>query len=77
MQAKGKAVSDPVNFKLNGRQNVAITIHYGSASSTSVSGHPGSRTTSYLKSGNTTDFSNATKTDHWYNILALEVLWPF
>ena len=76
MQAKGKAVSDPVNFKLNGRQNVAITIHYGSASSTSVSGHPGSRTTSYLKSGNTTDFSNATKTDHWYNILALEVEAP-
>lgn len=76
MPAKGKAVSDAVNFKLNGRQNVAITIHYGSASSTSVSGHPGSRTTSYLKSGNTTDFSNATKTDHWYNILALEVEAP-
>ena len=76
MPAKGKAVSDPVNFQLNGRQNVAITIHYGSASSTSVSGHPGSRTTSYLKSGNTTDFSNATKTDHWYNILALEVEAP-
>ena len=76
MPAKGKAVSDAVNFKLNGRQNVAITIHYGSASSSSVSGHPGSRTTSYLKSGNTTDFSNATKTDHWYNILALEVEAP-
>ena len=76
MPAKGKAVSDPVNFIINGRQNVAITIHYGSASSTSVSGHPGSRTTSYLKSGNTTDFSNAVKTDHWYNILALEVEAP-
>lgn len=76
MPAKGKAVSDAVNFKLSGRQNVAITIHYGSASSTSVSGHPGSRTTSYLKSGNTTDFSGATKTDHWYNILALEVEAP-
>ena len=76
MPAKGKAVSDPVSFRLNGRQNVAITIHYGSASSTSVSGHPGSRTTSYLKAGNTTDFSNATKTDHWYNILALEVEAP-
>ena len=76
MPAGGKAVSDPVNFHLEGRQNVAITIHYGSASSTSVSGHPGSRTTSYLKSGNTTDFSNATKTDHWYNILTLEVEAP-
>ena len=76
MAAKGKAVSDPVDFRLNDRQNVAITIHYGQASSTSVSGHPGSRTTSYLKAGNTTDFSSATKTDHWYNILALEVEAP-
>ena len=69
-------VSDPVNFRLRDRENVAITIHYGSASSTSVSGHPGSRTTSYLKAGNTTDFSDAIKTDHWYNILALEVEAP-
>ena len=76
MPAKGKAVSDPVDFPIGPRENVAITIHYGSASSTSVSGHPGSRTTSYLKSGNTTNFSNATKTDHWYNILALEVEAP-
>ena len=76
MPAKGKAVSDAVNFKLDDRQNVAITIHYGQASSSSVSGHPGSRTTSYLKAGNTTDFSGATKTDHWYNILALEVEAP-
>ncbi len=74
--AKGKAVSDAVDFHLDDRQNVAITIHYGSASSTSVSGHPGSRTTSYLKKGNTTDFSGATKTDHWYSILALEVEAP-
>jgi len=73
MPAGGKAVSDPVSLHLDGRQNVAITIHYGSASSTSVSGHPGSRTTSYLKSGNTTDFKDAVRTDHWYNILALEV----
>ena len=76
MPAKVKAVSDPVDFKIGPRENVAITIHYGSASSTSVSGHPGSRTTSYLKSGNTTNFSSATKTDHWYNILALEVEAP-
>lgn len=71
-----KVTSDPIAFHLTDRQNVAITIHYGSASSTSVSGHPGSRTTSYLKSGNTTDFSNAVKTDHWYNVLALEVQAP-
>ena len=76
MPAGGKAVSDAVDFHIGKRENVAITIHYGSASSTSVSGHPGSRTTSYLKTGNTTDFSGAVKTDHWYNILALEVEAP-
>lgn len=74
--AGGKVVSDAVSFKMGDRANVAITIHYGAASSTSVSGHPGSRTTSYLKTGNTTDFSDAVKTDHWYNILALEVEAP-
>ena len=74
--AGGKVVSDPVKFQIKDRENVAITIHYGSASSTSVSGHHGSRTTSYLKAGNTTDFSKGTKTDHWYNILALEVEAP-
>ena len=74
--AGGKVVSDAVSFKMGDRANVAITIHYGAASSTSVSGHPGSRTTSYLKIGNTTDFSDAVKTDHWYNILALEVEAP-
>ena len=73
--AGGKVASDPVNFKIGPRENVAITIHYG-ASSPSVSGHPGSRTTSYLKAGNTTDFTDAVKTDHWYNILALEVEAP-
>jgi len=74
--AGGKVVSDAVNFKIGDRENVAITIHYGTASSTSVSGHPGSRTTSYLKVGNTTDFNDAVRTDHWYNILALEVEAP-
>lgn len=70
--AGGKVVSDAIDFRMDNRQNVAITIHYGKTSK-SVSGHPGSRTTSYLKEGNTTDFINAIRTDHWYNILALEV----
>ena len=73
--AGGKVVSDAIDFRMDDRQNVAITIHYGKTSK-SVSGHPGSRTTSYLKEGNTTDFTDAIRTDHWYNILALEVEAP-
>ena len=75
MPAGGHVVSDPVNFKIANRENVAITIHYGETSP-SVSGHPGSRTTSYLATGNTTDFSSAVRTDHWYNIQTLEVMAP-
>lgn len=74
MQPGEIVTSDPVKFAMGDRQNVAITIHYGAASSTSVSGHPGSRTTSYLASGNTTDFTNAVRTDHWYNIKGIDVL---
>ena len=73
--AKGMVTSDAVKFPIKDRQNVAITIHYG-AVSPSVSGHPGSRTTSYLKEGNTTDFTGAIRTDHWYNIQTLEVEAP-
>ena len=73
MPAGATATSDPVWFPLSPRQNVAITLHYGQASSTSVSGHPGSRTTSYLHAGQTSDFTSATKVEHWYSILGLDV----
>jgi lysophospholipase L1-like esterase len=71
-----KATSDPIAFHLDPRQNVAVTIKYGEASSSNVTGHPGSRTTSYLKSASTSSFAQATKTEHWYTILALEVKAP-
>ena len=70
--ANGTVISDAVNFKMDDRQNVAITIHYGSASP-SVSGHPGSRTTSYLKEGNTTDFTGAIRTDHRVGVLNMGI----
>ena len=60
--------SDPVKFPMATRQNVAITMHLGEASSTSVTGHPGSRTDSYLIEGQGSDFTNAVKTAHWYII---------
>lgn len=67
-------VSDPIRFKVGNRENVAITMHLGQASSTSVTGHPGSRTTSYIKEGQTSNFQGATATAHWYIINAIEVL---
>lgn len=70
--------SDPLAFKLHPRMDVAITIYFGQTSSTTT-GHPGSRTTSYLLAGNTTtttDFTGAVTTDHWYNINTIDVLAP-
>jgi lysophospholipase L1-like esterase len=68
--------SDPLRFALQPRTDVAITIYFGSTSAT-VTGHPGSRTTSYLLIGNAiarTDFAGAVTTDHWYNINGIDVL---
>ena len=67
-------VSDPVAFPLEDRMNLAITIHYGRISSTLLTSHPGSRTTSYIADGYTTDFSApVAKTDHWYTISSIDV----
>ena len=70
--------SDPIAFPVQPRMDVAITIYYGQTSTTTT-GHPGSRTTSYLLTGNATtitDFTGALTTDHWYNINAIDVLAP-
>ncbi|MDX6182768.1 SGNH/GDSL hydrolase family protein [Flavobacterium sp. Fl-77] len=67
--------SDAFDFELQSGQLLAITIHYG-ATSAKTSGHPGSRTTSYLLQGdNLTNaaFDGAIKTDHWYTIMGLDV----
>ena len=67
--------SDPVPFNLEQRTDIAITIYFGNTSA-DVTGHPGSRTTSYILAGNDTsvnDFSGAVTTDHWYVINGIDV----
>lgn len=68
--------SDALDFELKSGQLLAITIYYGAASQ-KTSGHPGSRTTSYILPGdniNNDAFSEAIKTDHWYSIMGLDVI---
>lgn len=68
--------SDPLSFKLKPGSRLAITVCYGEVSA-DITGHPASRTTSYLVAGNksvTPDFSNAVKADRWYTINRLDVL---
>lgn len=69
--------SDPVAFDLPALTNVAITTFFGSISATTVNGHPGSRTTSFILPSNTVSVASmpaASKTKHWYVITGLEVL---
>jgi lysophospholipase L1-like esterase len=62
----GQAVaSDPFTFALRPLAKVAITIHFGEVPA-GVTGHPGSRTTSFLGAGNT-------PVEHWYYITGLDV----
>jgi lysophospholipase L1-like esterase len=70
--------SDPLSFDLKPRMDIAITIYFGQTSP-DVTGHPGSRTTSYLLTGNktsTVDFAGSVQTDHWYIIDGIDVKAP-
>jgi lysophospholipase L1-like esterase len=76
MDAGTILVSDPVVFPINARADVSITL-YLEKTSQRVTGHPGSRTTSYIIEGNdpsVSDFSNAVTTDHWYIINGIDVM---
>jgi lysophospholipase L1-like esterase len=77
--AGAEVFSDSVEFELSPQTKVAVTIHFGAMSNDIVTGHPGSRTTSYLQSGNAVDaptFSAASMTDHWYVLSAIDVMAP-
>jgi lysophospholipase L1-like esterase len=70
-------LSDPIEFDLPALTNIAISVHYGSISTTTINGHPGSRTTSFIVPSNAVSAVNlpsASKTRHWYTITGVEVL---
>jgi oligosaccharide reducing-end xylanase len=66
--------SDPVSFHLDNNARAAITIYFGKTSPT-LTGHPGSRTTSYLFSGNNSmsSLKDTLKIEHWYIIQGIDV----
>jgi lysophospholipase L1-like esterase len=76
--AQGQEVwSDPVDFEVAPQGNITITTAFGNVPSTLV-GHFGSRTTSYLKTGSSdvsaADMSGATPSDHWWYISGIDVM---
>jgi lysophospholipase L1-like esterase len=71
-------MSDPLRFTLKPRTDVTITIYFGETSP-DVTGHPGSRTTSYILPGNevsASELPGAVQTDHWYIIRGIDVVAP-
>lgn len=75
----GEAVySDPFTFELDDQTSIAITMQFGSVPS-GITGHPGSRTTSYIATGDAVTsetMDGATTTDHWYYLSRIEVMAP-
>jgi len=70
-------LSDPLAFDLPAITNLAISIFFGNISATTVNGHPGSRTTSFIVPSNVVSAASlptASKTAHWYIITGVDVL---
>ena len=71
------ALSDPIDYDLPALTNLAVSIHFGNISATTINGHPGSRTTSFIVASNVVSaasLSGASSTAHWYIITGVEVL---
>ena len=70
-------VCDPFDYDLPPLTNLAVTICFGDISATTVTGHPGSRTTSFIQSGDEVSAPSlpaAAKAAHWYILSGLDVL---
>ena len=68
-------LSDPIAFELPALSTLAVTIHVRGAPP-DVTGHPGSRTTSYLQAGRAVSapgLPDAVPVDHWYFLGGVDV----
>ncbi|QQS06898.1 MAG: SGNH/GDSL hydrolase family protein [Fibrobacterota bacterium] len=78
LAAGASVTSDPIAFPLTPSMRVAITILYG-ATSSNMTGHVGSRTNSYIVSGDkvtATELTGSVSTPHWYSINTIDVRTP-
>jgi len=70
------AISDPVDFQLPSLTNLAISIYFENVPRGTITGHPGSRTTSFIQSGdvvNAPSMPQATRVTRWYFIAGVDV----
>jgi lysophospholipase L1-like esterase len=72
----GQIASDGLDFDLAPLSNLAVTIHLRGAPP-AVTGHPGSRTTSYLIEGDAAaalELGGAARVVHWYFLSGIDVV---
>jgi len=72
----GTVYSDAVDFDLPALADAAVSIWFGDVSTNTITGHPGSRMTSFIVASNSVSASTlpeAKKTPHWYLISGIEV----
>lgn len=76
LQPGAMVISDPLDLALAPMADVAVTVRTKAAPG-DVTGHPGSRTTSYFAYGDAApeaeDLPGAIKVDHWYLLAGLDV----
>ncbi|HLX96867.1 MAG TPA: SGNH/GDSL hydrolase family protein [Verrucomicrobiae bacterium] len=68
-------LSDAFDFDLAPLSDLTVTIHFDDTSE-AVTGHPGSRTTSYLQAGDAVsavELPTAARTQHWYILDGIDV----
>ena len=73
--AGAAATSDPLAYQVAPLSDLTVTLQIRTAPA-ALTGHPGSRTTSYLQTGNwvtASDLPEAVTTDHWYLLTGLDV----
>jgi len=72
----GSIVSDPVDFVGEPMTSLAVTLRLGDVPA-ALTGHPGSRTTSYIAAGDhvsEAELAGAATTEHWYVAARLDVV---
>jgi lysophospholipase L1-like esterase len=75
--AGGEVVSDPTEYEVPALGNLAVSIYFGEVSATTVTGHPGSRTTSFVTASNgvfLATMKGGMRTAHWYVLSGIDVL---
>lgn len=78
LMAGGTAMSDPLDLTVEPLEDLALTLWFGAVPD-DLTGHPGSRNTSYMAPGNAVSrasLADGARTDHWYVMTGIDVVAP-